>query len=242
MSVKSTTFFPIDGNRLAFLSPVINELFSIYNSYLERHDKVDAPDRPFFYNERAQLSLLMGAVWRASPYSLALEEYRCGKQTSEGKYSGRVDAWFEFQNERCCVECKSIDNFSIRSFSEVSASGCVELALREANTVAMNNRDEIYSGNITTAFGLVFVCPYIPWKCRDDQPHGKYDTLFISSIGKHSAVRELTHHFLKVSYYPEHLQTEERFHGEKAGDKLWTCPGVDLLFCVNANTGLHHSQ
>jgi hypothetical protein len=71
-------------------------MFSIVDKHIALHRKKGCGyDRPFAYTERATLSLLAGGIWRSSPNSLVLEEFRMEKQRSgEDPYGGRGDIWF----------------------------------------------------------------------------------------------------------------------------------------------------
>ena len=71
-------------------------------------------DVPWWYNERADLSLFAGAVWRAGGdvmEEFSSEKRKIGKTTGRlhSSYTGRVDLYFETPNRSdYYLECKSI--------------------------------------------------------------------------------------------------------------------------------------
>jgi len=61
-------------------------------------------DAPYWYNERANVSFLAGAIWRCG--GMALEEFRSPKPSAEGNYTGRTDLWFSFNGKSYISEAK----------------------------------------------------------------------------------------------------------------------------------------
>jgi hypothetical protein len=62
---------------------------------------------PWHYNERAMLSLLVGAVWRV--HGWAFEEYRTRKASpDQGEGLGRNDAMLEFNQRQFLAEAKHV--------------------------------------------------------------------------------------------------------------------------------------
>src|SRR5690606_5499082 len=72
------------------------------------HDYIRAfdDDVPYFYNERASLSVLCGAAWRSG--YLALEEYVAIKGGESDKPNGRIDLYIGQRDgdEEICIEAK----------------------------------------------------------------------------------------------------------------------------------------
>jgi hypothetical protein len=81
-------------------------MFGIMDRYIEAYNDPDEPDRPFFYNERATLSLWAGGIWQSNRENLVLEEYRSDKVSLSGKYTGRCDIWFRAEGQSCSAEAK----------------------------------------------------------------------------------------------------------------------------------------
>src|SRR5262249_37726814 len=87
--------YPKTSSSLVFLEPALRTMFSIMDDYLNRFNRPGEPDRPYFYNERATLSVFAGGIWRSDPKNLVLEEHIAQKQGPAGTYKGRFDIWFE---------------------------------------------------------------------------------------------------------------------------------------------------
>src|SRR5229473_2758087 len=101
-------YFPKKGKGLVFLSPSVHAMFTIVNDYLTQYDSEELPDRPYFYNERATLSLLAGGIWKSDQSNLVLEEYCSPKVGESGNYRGRFDVWFRTADKSCSCEAKQI--------------------------------------------------------------------------------------------------------------------------------------
>ncbi len=85
-------------------------------------------DFGWWYGERANLSLLVGAVWR-SGLGTAMEEYKTTKGVGSGKYEGRADAYIMLGSGYFSVEAKH-HFFSLHSGREESTiAGCLGLAV-----------------------------------------------------------------------------------------------------------------
>ena len=73
----------------------------------ERYRQVYIDDCLYWYNERATVGSLAGAIWRTGGF--AVEEYREPKKRKGKHYMGRTDLWFSLgENNRKCyvVEAK----------------------------------------------------------------------------------------------------------------------------------------
>jgi len=73
---------------------------------LERYSRLmDGEDAAYFYNERANISVLSGAAWRAG--WIALEEFQHEKgYSNKKKISGRADLWLANNRDAELIEAK----------------------------------------------------------------------------------------------------------------------------------------
>lgn len=113
--------YPANGTRLTFLKPAVKRMFWIMDRYME----VCKPDRPFFYNERATVSILAGGIWQSNPKNLVLEEAWAEKTRMSGPYTGKDDVWFQVGRQSCYAEAKQCWAFWYRRLKpdeEASAS------------------------------------------------------------------------------------------------------------------------
>lgn len=122
----------------------------------------DDEDVPWWYNERASLSVLSGAVWRSG--GEAFEEYsdykrgisnRTGRLSNE--YAGRIDFYFnvngrDFKGESkfCWLSALA----SVRDQTEKLTS-CLNEARNDARKSKPDGQERL---------GLVFISPYLPKK------------------------------------------------------------------------------
>jgi len=107
-------------------------------------------DIPFWYNERACLSHLAGAVWKAN--GCALEEYSSVKGWGRGRHNGRIDLYFilnNASNTSYVVEAKKCWHGTISSINK-----SLEAAKKDAVVSAKAEDAE-------QAYAFVFQSPYL---------------------------------------------------------------------------------
>lgn len=110
-------------------------------------------DCPWWYNERASVGTLAGAVWRSG--GLALEEYSSPKRYGRGAYQGRADLWFQFGKQNYVAEAKQCWP-GIGSRAQLSTAE-IEQLLDESFRDAQRSVAEAEA-----PVGLVFASPYLP--------------------------------------------------------------------------------
>ncbi|MDH4870606.1 hypothetical protein [Pseudomonas sp. BN515] len=109
-------------------------------------------DLGYFYNERTNVSLLAGAVWRENPTdNLVLEEYSSDKEGEDASdYKGRRDLWFRAGGTqyRCEAKQKWVD---LETVTKADIDAIIDLAKSEAETI-----EERYLRPRNEALGIVF--------------------------------------------------------------------------------------
>jgi hypothetical protein len=114
-------------------------------------------DAPWWYNERASVGLLAGAVW--SKKGWAFEEFAIGKGRTRSRRKGRGDLWFKVRSDShyYIVEAKQIYP-SIGAKARKSLPNILK-ALREA----CHDVSEIDGEGMSRPrrIGIVFVVPYV---------------------------------------------------------------------------------
>jgi len=90
--------------RLQTLRPVLQKWIDMNCALAKDWNKEN--DTPWWYNERALISIFAGAVWKCGGYSF--EEYSDLKRSSRGRKfkAGRVDLEFAIESEEFMVEAK----------------------------------------------------------------------------------------------------------------------------------------
>ena len=122
--------------------------------YIEKASGPEKYDLPYYYNERAGVSMLAGAAWLAN--MIVLEEYVTKKSVeaqSDEKFSGRGDLYIGDNGKHYCLEAKqlwiNLDN------EEKTTSDKIECLLDEA----CNDASKSIWKNCKNV-GLVLITPH----------------------------------------------------------------------------------
>jgi hypothetical protein len=170
------------------------------------NDWAELDDVPWWYNERASLSLLAGAVWLCE--GMAFEEYAADKKNlaKRIRYRGRSDMYFFLGGKHYMAEAKWHWSGATRSDKETAKT--IQSKLRNA----LNDVRKQPGVHGQTKLGILFVTPYISCSKGD-----RVDELI------HAWLRELKR--VKCSrvawVFPESAR-------HMASGK-WICPGVAVL-------------
>lgn len=99
LSYKKDIYIDKELNNIK--SGILHEIFDswcdINYEYITAHNFCDSM---YWYNERASVGSLAGAIWRTG--GLALEEFSANKSNDENKEMGRIDLYFT-QNDICFI-------------------------------------------------------------------------------------------------------------------------------------------
>lgn len=132
---------------LSFLSSILhnwNTCISLYTNFF------DGEDLPYWYNERANVSVLAGAAWRSG--FAALEEYQSKKLRPEGNdLNGRNDLYITNQHDDVYVEAKVL-------YADISEPTLFEEKARKALAEAVVDAKKLTEGE--RRVGAVFMVPY----------------------------------------------------------------------------------
>jgi len=131
------------------LKSIIGMWQKINNKYCVRNKGIDAL---YWYNERASLSTLVGAIWKSG--GTALEEFSSQKMSHKRKKTGRTDLWFEWQGGKYLIESKQAPPLALSS----------PRALKSINNIldeACSDAKKFLSKEHLERIGLVFVSPYL---------------------------------------------------------------------------------
>jgi hypothetical protein len=136
-----------------------SSLLDEWSANIERYMKFTGGDVPYWYKERANVSILAGAAWRSG--FIALQEFEAEKQTPEGKstdqtadtWKGRCDLYIgSATNQHDLVEAK-YKWLSLNSNSFVErANKLVDKALADAQ--------DSKCGSDISSVGVAFIPVY----------------------------------------------------------------------------------
>jgi hypothetical protein len=151
----------IGSSRLRCLRPVLEKWIWLNGDLARRWSAIE--DVPWWYRERALLSVFSGAVWLSG--GVALEEYtdikrnRSRRPRSRHSYSGRVDLYFERLEETFIAEAKHIWLPATRHRSQMDKlKNCLDQAICDVKCSSH------YGGR---RLAIVFVAPYVAIKSAD---------------------------------------------------------------------------
>lgn len=137
--------------RLAWIEPILEQWLRIHRDYLEAND---CEDSLFWYNERANVGALAGAIWRSGGY--ALEEFGAMKGKGEDESSGRVDLYFQYAGRQAVVEAKQSWIY-LAPNSRRDFRGLIDKALENARADIIRTQDSLEH---EYGFGLAFLPTY----------------------------------------------------------------------------------
>lgn len=139
-------FNDVDAARLPVLEPVLRKWISVVRLTAEdwRGTTHKDSDIPFWYRERAQLSLFAGALWQSD--ALVFEEFSTTKHQAGRKATGRADIWFKIRRRQFIGEAKQV------SVNAASKPQRIEVKISEA----IGNVREHKKGK-TRRLAMVFV-------------------------------------------------------------------------------------
>ena len=119
-------------------------------------------DCPWWYNERASISTIAGAVWNAG--GTALEEYSSKKRKGGRSAYGRCDLYFRIGRDEYVTEAKLCWLSAGRQARDME--GNVRYWLDEAYKDAKRTAVDLRGGE--TILGILFVVPCVPQKSEED--------------------------------------------------------------------------
>ncbi|WP_457746288.1 hypothetical protein [Sulfurimonas sp.] len=154
------TNIKINNNRKELLiwCHIFKQWQKINRDYLEDSNFQDSL---YWYNERANISCLAGAIWKIGGY--ALEEYTTVK--GEDKKYGRTDLYFSIDEIAYIIEAKhQWLQFNTKNKNFDSFKDEINCYLSEAVKDCENS---MLNENVNNGVGLVFITPY--WKTELDK-------------------------------------------------------------------------
>ncbi len=126
-------------------------------------------DHLYWYNERATLSTLAGAVYslrsEKKPHYV-LEEYRSTKGRGKGRWEGRIDMWLRLGKTDYILEAKQKWVSITNKLKIENIAHSIEATLVDAKTEAEEST-EGSDGYHPKSIGMIFVVPYFKGNSRE---------------------------------------------------------------------------
>lgn len=207
---------------------IFNNYFKIIKNYniLYAHSNKKDTDVPYFYNERANVGLFTGSIWRSSRKSLVLEEYILHK--TELKRVGRRDIWFALsdpQNKEELIQYRcEAKQFWLKLHKENKHKSKV---LRIVNT-SMNELKNVETKN-GFRVGISFIVIKVNKKQWNNYPQlvKSYDESFDSCLKENSEIYPEFKYIL--GRFRDDLLTNDHFEGKNC-----VYPGIDVLLSIGS--------
>lgn len=141
--------------KLIPFQPILEEWTKCVQEYI---DCWEGGDLPYWYNERANVSVLAGAAWRAG--FTAIEEYQIKKQgvASDKDSNGRNDLYITDKSFGIAIEAKVI----FPKIDELESQ--ISIAIK--NAIADVKKIKEVDGHRA---GVVFIAPYTKSIATDEQ-------------------------------------------------------------------------
>ncbi len=171
------------------LEGVLSKFEEIQRQYAYDYCEFEAGvfDLGYFYNERTNVSLLAGAIWRENPTeNLVLEEYSSDKEDADSAdYKGRRDLWFRLGNTQFRCEAKQ-RWVELESVTTAEIEEIVGLAGAESEKI-----EQRYLKQGNEALGIVFATLRLK---RSNQHHGNELLMNLNRLIDESRCEDLVTH------------------------------------------------
>jgi hypothetical protein len=149
MNAKMLNRF-IHPESISAFRPILREWVEVNRSLARLWEWKDCP---WWCNERASVSTLAAAIWRAG--GRALEEFYDEKMYRRAKYQGRCDLYFEFQGYEFIAETKQVW-LPVGRRSDLWDT-TLEKSIATACKDVRHTQEQGW-----TRLGIVFAAPYFP--------------------------------------------------------------------------------
>lgn len=147
----------IHDQRIFWIAPIIEQWGLLHKEFTEQKQFKDCL---YWYNERANVSVFSGAVWKSG--GVALEEYSSQKGNIDNTVNGRVDLYFSKQAEHAIAEAKMEWIY----FGERTRTDLKEKINTVVEKAAKDTKESLGPSGYNLGLGLSFVTPY--WRTGYD--------------------------------------------------------------------------
>ena len=151
----------LQGTHLGPL-PELAAVFKCWRPLMNSADWLDDDDAPWWYNERASLSIFAGAIWKAN--GSVLEEFSMNKRDRQSKKlkPGRCDIWFSHRENYYRAEAKPCWPTLHRDPNRTWASIEKAMARAESDTRRLPKETD------TRRLAIVLASPRLPLRYEEE--------------------------------------------------------------------------
>ena len=135
------------------LRPILEKWITLNRMFGSRWMRVSG-DAPWWYNERALLSVFVGAVWQSGEE--AFEEFSEQKRRGKRLRPGRIDLWFSASSSEFWAEAKSLEIPLTRGSGQATkVSAVMKIAKEDVRRLAPDG----YTRRLAVVFGTPYLLP-----------------------------------------------------------------------------------
>ena len=220
--------FPTGSTILTQIEPSLRAMLEHIDEYIKTYHRpeVGKPELPYFFNERANIGLLAGGVWRSDPANLVLEEYGAPKKTDEGDYRGRFDFWCRAQG--CSIYLEAKQTWGSLTNPEQSLGLITSHLQQEYHDAFRNAESDLQTGIVDYVCGVAFWVPYLAERHLMNAHHvlaayDKYITEGLTAFVNQSGLEVLQARF----FWADMLSENAVYQGNTG---KWCHPLFDVYF------------
>ncbi len=223
--------FPASSSALSSLEPSLHAMLGHIDEYIKTYHRPEQgkSELPYYFNERANIGLLAGGIWRSDPGNLVLEEYGAPKKSDEGEYRGRFDFWCRAQG--CSIYLEAKQTWGTLGNPGQSLSQIITHLKQEHHDAHLNAVDDLVAGSVHHICGAVFSVPSLSERQlpQADSILANYHKTVDS--GLISFAFESGLHVLRASFFwVDMLQPTALYKGYSGN---WCHPLFDVIFATN---------
>lgn len=183
-----------------------------WRTAINRYIAVHEGEPPYYFNERASLSMLAAGAWLSG--ATALEEYGTYKGWGSSKGNGRCDLYISDHEKSAEIEAKQ--KWMSAATSDASLAAHIQAEVKKASAEAKRNYDA------DTKFGCVFFVPRFSKTRFRDYPSSP-ERFIKAEIGRYLKAAKIVH--LWAWCFPTETRTVLGGHSMNS-----YYPGVILAF------------
>jgi hypothetical protein len=224
------TRFPTTSTVLVTLEPSLHAMLGHIDEYIKTYHRPELgkSELPYYFNERANIGLLAGGIWRGDPGNLVLEEYGAPKKSDEGEYRGRFDFWCRAQG--CSIYLEAKQTWGTLSNPEQSLGQIVTHLKQEYHDAYLNAANDLASGSVHHICGAVFSVPSLSERqlSQAESILTNYHQTVNSGLSRFSDQSGL--HVLRANFFwTDMLQPTAVYKGQSGN---WCHPLFDVIFAT----------
>jgi len=130
-----------DIPHLAEWERILRSWHDVIDEYIRQVTaRLGYSDVPWWFNERANVGILAGAIWRAGPGHVCLEEYSVERGTGDDRGPGRCDLWLQTPSTSWDLEAKAMWPNTADGWNDDVLSSRLDVAKEQLKSIPRGDR------------------------------------------------------------------------------------------------------